>query len=239
MRAGAVVAEGTPGEVVTEELVEAVFGMPARVIPDPVSGTPLVVPVGRHKVTPPTPTPGAITSEAELRAIVDEPHHRAVDKVADHVDPVAAEFLAAARLVVLASGNGDDALDVSPRGDAAGFVRVLDDGRRLALPERAGNRRLDTQRNLLARPGIALLFLVPGATHALRVAGRARVTDDDAVLGLWEDRPPLALVVDVQESFVHCSAALTRSQVWAGTPAPEVPGIAELYVAARDAPKQE
>nr|WP_281167700.1 MSMEG_1061 family FMN-dependent PPOX-type flavoprotein [Actinomycetospora chiangmaiensis] len=165
--------------------------------------------------------------------MVDEPHPLAVAKVGDRVDPTAAEFVAAAPLVVLASGRADGGLDVSPRGDRAGFVRVLDDGRRLALPERPGNRRIDTLRNVLERPGTGLLFLVPGVTHVLRVSGRARVVDDPAVLGLWEDPPPLALVVEVEDCFVHCSRALTRAAVWAdGAPATDVPGIRALAEAA-------
>ncbi|WP_308286141.1 MSMEG_1061 family FMN-dependent PPOX-type flavoprotein [Actinomycetospora soli] len=243
MRDGAVVAEGTPAEVVTETTVERVFGIPARVVPDPVSGTPLVVPVGRHRVTPPAPVPDAgdalpdagcgFASEADLRAVVDEPHPLAVAKVGDRVDATAAEFVAAAPLVVLASGRADGGLDVSPRGDRAGFVRVLDDGRRLALPERPGNRRIDTLRNVVERPGTGLLFLVPGVTHVLRVSGHARVVDDPAVLGLWDEPPPLALVVEVTDCFVHCSRALTRSAVWAEIePAADVPGVKALAAAA-------
>lgn len=236
MRDGAVVAEGTPAEVVTEATVERVFGIPARVVPDPVSGTPLVVPVGRHRVAP-EPVPG-FASEAHLREVVEEPHPLAVAKVGDRVDPTAAEFVAAAPLVVLASGRADGGLDVSPRGDRAGFVRVLDEGRRLVLPERPGNRRIDTLRNVVERPGTGLLFLVPGVTHVLRVSGRARVVDDPAVLGLWEDPPPLALVVDVEDCFVHCSRALTRAGVWPDTgPATDVPGVkalAEAAMAARE-----
>jgi iron complex transport system ATP-binding protein len=247
LRDGAVVAEGTPAEVVTETVVEQVFGIPARVVPDPVSGTPLVVPIGRHRVAPRADEPTEDTSppvdaadalppercefasEADLRAVVDDPHPLAVTKVGDRVDPTAAAFVAAAPLVVLASGRADGGMDVSPRGDPAGFVRVLDDGRRLALPERPGNRRIDTLRNVVARPGTGLLFLVPGVTHVLRVSGRARVVDDPAVLGLWEDPPPLALVVEVDDCFVHCSRALTRAEVWtrSGPPA-EVPGIKAL-----------
>ncbi|GAA4828315.1 hypothetical protein GCM10023201_14360 [Actinomycetospora corticicola] len=253
MRDGAVVAEGTPAEVVTEAIVEQVFGIPARVVPDPVSGTPLVVPIGRHRVTPPTPVPEAVddadalpddrcgfTSEADLRAVVDDPHPLAVTKVGDHVDPTAAAFVAAAPLVVLASGRADGGLDVSPRGDPAGFVRVLDDGRRLVLPERPGNRRIDTLRNVVERPGTGLLFLVPGVTHVLRVSGRARVVDDPAVLALWEDPPPLALVVEVTDCFVHCSRALTRSEVWTRTePVADVPGIKALAEAVWSAREQE
>nr|WP_285593969.1 MSMEG_1061 family FMN-dependent PPOX-type flavoprotein [Actinomycetospora sp. NBRC 106378] len=184
------------------------------------------------------PVPPGFASEADLREVVDEPHPLAVAKVGDRVDPTAAEFVAAAPLVVLASGRTDGGMDVSPRGDAAGFVRVLDDGRRLALPERPGNRRIDTLRNVVERPGTGLLFLVPGVTHVLRVSGRARVVDDPDVLGLWEDPPPLALVVDVEDCFVHCSRALTRAGLWTdATPATEVPGtkaLAEAAVAARE-----
>jgi iron complex transport system ATP-binding protein len=286
MRDGAVVATGTPAEVVTEATVEAVFGTPARVIEDPVSGTPLVVPIGRHRVRPAvattpagappadttpadappadatpanatpadaTPahvtradtTPAAaehvLTDDTALREVVDDPHPAVVEKVADHVDDVAASFLAAAPLVVVASGDPTGGLDVSPRGDPAGFVRVLDGGRRLALPERSGNRRIDTLRNLVRHPGLGLLALVPGVPHVLRINGRGRVVRDPEVLALWDDPPPLAIVLDVDESFVHCGRALARSRVWEELPAPpaDVPGLKELVDAARGACRRE
>ncbi|MDL5156530.1 pyridoxamine 5'-phosphate oxidase family protein [Actinomycetospora sp. Odt1-22] len=214
-----------------------------------------MVPIGRHRVSAPEPEPldvdvadalpagdtgcpPGLTSEA-VRDVVGEPHPLVVAKVGDRVDPTAAEFVAAASLVVLASGRADGGMDVSPRGDPAGFVRVLDDGATLALPERPGNRRVDTLRNVVDRPGLGLLFLVPGITHVLRVAGRGRVVDDPDVLGLWEDPPPLALVVDVVDCFVHCSRALTHSRTWTGiTPESTVPGIKALADAAREAREQ-
>jgi iron complex transport system ATP-binding protein len=246
MRDGAVVATGTPAEVVTESTVEAVFGTPVRVIEDPVSGTPLVVPIGRHRVRPEVAATDAtdehvLTDGAGLRELVADPHPAVVEKVADHVDAVAASFLAAAPLVVIASGDPAGGLDVSPRGDPAGFVRVLDGGRRLALPERPGNRRIDTLHNLVRHPGLGLLALVPGVPHVLRVNGRGRVVRDPEVLALWDDPPPMAIVLDVDESFVHCGRALTRSRVWEERQAPpaNVPGLSELVDAARAACRRE
>ncbi|MCD2196840.1 pyridoxamine 5'-phosphate oxidase family protein [Actinomycetospora endophytica] len=214
-----------------------------------------MVTIGRHRVRPDlvTATTAAdddgyvdgghhLADEPALREVVDEPHPLVVEKVADHVDEVAATFLAAAPLVVVGSGDAAGGVDVSPRGDPAGFVRVLDGGRRLALPERSGNRRIDTLRNVVTAPGLGLLFLVPGVPHALRVNGRGRVVRDPEVLGLWEDPPPLALVVDVEESFVHCGRALSRSGVWGEKPEPaaDVPGLKELLDAARAAcPREE
>ena len=224
MRDGAIVAQGPPAETMTVDLVRRVFSMESRVIGDPVSGTPMVVPAGRHHPVPAAadtavaegaPAGPALRSEHELREVVPEPHPLVVDKVADRVDAVAASFVAAAPLAFLGTLGRSGAVTVTPRGNGPGDgVQVLDDGRRLALPERPGNRRLDSMRNLLERSGVGLVFCVPRVTHVLRVNGHGRVVRDPEVLGLWADPPELAIVVDVEETFAHCGRALRTSGIW-------------------------
>jgi iron complex transport system ATP-binding protein len=243
MRDGAVVAEGPPAATMTVDLVRRVFAMESQVVPDPVTGTPMVVPAGRHH---PVPAPGAgpravdgpgPRTESDLREVVGEPHPLVLDKSADRIDDVAAAFVAAATLAFVGTTGASGSVTVTPRGNPPGDgARVLDGGRRLALPERPGNRRLDSLRNLLDRSGIGLTFCVPRVEHVLRVNGHGRVVRDADVLGLWEDPPELAIVVDVEETFVHCGRALRTSGTWR----PEdwadpsgVPSSKELAAAAR------
>ena len=112
--------------------------------------------------------------------------------------------------------QGPNGADISPRGDPAGFVRVLDE-LTLLVPDRVGNNRLDSMINLLVNPRIALLFLVPGMNETLRINGSARITDDARLLAgsAVNDRPPkLGLVVAIEEALLHCPKALIRSALW-------------------------
>jgi len=115
--------------------------------------------------------------------------------------------------------QGPNGADVSPRGDPAGFVRVLDD-LTLVLPDRVGNNRLDTMTNLLVNPRIGLIFLVPGMNETLRINGTARITDDARLLAASavKDRTPkIGIVVTVEEALLHCAKALVRSALWDGS----------------------
>lgn len=157
-----------------------------------------------------------ITDEARLREIVAEPHAAIRDKARDHVDPVTAEFLAASPLFLLAT-SGPDGVDVSPRGDPAGCVLVLDEGRAVAFADRKGNRRLDSLRNVLHDPRVGMLFVVPGSNDTVRVNGRARIVHRPEFadrLTVRGSTPELAIVVDVDEVFLHCAKALLRSSLW-------------------------
>jgi predicted pyridoxine 5'-phosphate oxidase superfamily flavin-nucleotide-binding protein len=109
-----------------------------------------------------------VTSEEELRAVVGHPPKRSVDKVVRIIDEHSRRFIAQAPFVFVASAGPQDMLDISPKGDPAGFVKVIDD-RTLAIPDRLGNRRLDTFRNVLGNPNVGLIFLIPGITYTLRV----------------------------------------------------------------------
>ena len=157
-----------------------------------------------------------ITSVAELTELVGEPNDRAANKTRPALHPLDRDWLAASPLCLVATAAVDGSCDVSPKGDPAGFARVLDD-RTIALPERPGNRRVDGYRNVLSNPHVGLIFLIPGRGDTLRINGRARLVrdapffDDMVVKG---HRPVLALVVDIDEVFHHCSKAFLRSSLW-------------------------
>jgi len=157
-----------------------------------------------------------VADEAELRALVGEPSAGAVRKERTRLHELDRAWLAASPFWLLATSGADGTCDVSPKGDPAGSVLVLDD-RTVALAERPGNRRVDGFRNVLANPHVGLLFLVPGRGDTLRVNGRARLVrdapwfDDLVVKG---HRPLLALLVDVEQVFHHCSKAFLRSGLW-------------------------
>jgi PPOX class probable FMN-dependent enzyme len=138
-----------------------------------------------------------------------------LEKARPKIDPVAADFVAACPLVVLAttSSRGTDA---SPRGGPPGFVKVLDD-RHLAFGDLSGNNRLDSYSNIVEHPLVGILFLVPGVDETLRVNGRATVTTEpDLVERTAIDgvRPKVAVVIEVEECYIHCAKALRRSGVW-------------------------
>jgi hypothetical protein len=119
--------------------------------------------------------------------------------------------------VLIGSTHPERGVDVSPRGDAPGFVQVLDE-HHLAIPDRPGNNRLDTLENLLANPAVGLFFVVPGVEEALRVNGLARLTRGQSLLDTMAvdgKRPKLAIVVTVVEAFLHCAKALKRARLWA------------------------
>ncbi|MGN6636511.1 MAG: pyridoxamine 5'-phosphate oxidase family protein [Oryzihumus sp.] len=158
-----------------------------------------------------------ITSEAELRELLGSPSRPAAEKVRPSLTELDQQWLAQSPLCIVATSDTHGRLDASPKGDPAGhLVHVLDD-HTVALAERPGNRRADGFLNVLQNPHVGLLFLVPGRGDTLRVNGRARLVreapflDDMAVKGR---RPMLAMVVEVEEVFFHCSKAFLRSGLW-------------------------
>jgi PPOX class probable FMN-dependent enzyme len=174
------------------------------------------------------PLADVITTEAGLRQVIGHPAPRAVDKVTTRIDDHARAFMARSPLVLVASGDGTGHLDVSPRGDPPGFVLVLDD-QTLAIPERPGNRRADTCRNVLQSPHVALLFVIPGKSETLRVRGSACIARDVALrerMAVQGRVPDLALVVSVQALFFHCARCALRSQVWQTEHWPSQHGLA-------------
>jgi PPOX class probable FMN-dependent enzyme len=157
-----------------------------------------------------------VRSEAELRALVGEPSPRARLKQLAALDAHCRAFIARAPFVLIGTADAAGACDVSPKGDAPGFVHVLDD-RHLLVPDRPGNRRLDGMRNILANPHVGLLFIVPGREDTLRVNGRAWVTRDATLLAACAVEgkvPPLGIGVEVQECFLHCARSFKRARLW-------------------------
>lgn len=157
-----------------------------------------------------------ITGEAELRELVGEPAPAAVAKQRDHLHDLDRAWLAASPFCLLATAGADGRCDVSPKGDPPGFVHVLDD-RTVVVPERPGNRRVDGFLNVLANPHAGLISLLPGRSDTLRVNGRATLVRDapffDAMV-VKGHRPLLAVVIEVEEVFHHCSKAFLRSSLW-------------------------
>ncbi|AYM60182.1 pyridoxamine 5'-phosphate oxidase family protein [Agrobacterium fabrum] len=157
-----------------------------------------------------------IADEQSLRGLFEPTHALAIQKCQDRLGEHAQEFIRRSPFLCIGTQNLEGKADVSPRGDPAGFVKVLD-ARTLAIPDRPGNNRLDTLSNILANPNVGLLFIVPGFDDTLRVNGRATLSTDPQVLKLMSvaDRvPKLAIVVRVGEVFMHCAKAFRRSHLW-------------------------
>jgi uncharacterized protein len=158
----------------------------------------------------------SIRDEATLRALYPPTHKLAALKSLGILDPHARDFIRRSPFLTIGTQNRDGRADVSPRGDPAGFVTVVDD-RTLAIPDRPGNNRLDTLSNILANPNVGLLFMVPGFDDTLRVNGTASLSTDPKLLQAMavNDRvPTLAIVVSVSEVFLHCAKAFRRSRLW-------------------------
>jgi hypothetical protein len=158
------------------------------------------------------------------------------DKQLDFIDPHARAFIACSPMVMLATSDGEGRIDVSPRGDPPGFVQVLDE-RTLLIPDRKGNNRVDTMRNVVATGRAGTLFLIPGREDTLRVNGRARVTSDAELLARCAvdgKEPTLGIVVEVEELYFHCARSFLRGGIWQQERWPDVSGLATLGCALRD-----
>jgi len=152
----------------------------------------------------------------ELRAIYGEPNEVVRNKVVAALDEHCRRVIARSPFVFIGTTNAAGAGDVSPKGDAPGFVRVLDDTT-LVIPDRSGNRRLDTLRNILENPNVGLLFVIPGMEETLRVNGRAFLVRDSDLLASLEmqgKRPLAAIVVQVDEAYLHCARSFKRARLW-------------------------
>ena len=177
-----------------------------------------------------------ITTRDALRAVLGEPSPRVVAKVIDHIDAHCRGFIARAPFLLLATADGQGKVDVSPKGDPAGFVHVLDD-HTLAIPERLGNRLADSLLNMLERPQVGLLFMIPGKSETLRAGGTARIVQDDWLLDTMAVRgkkPQLATVVTVQRMFFHCAKCVMRSHLWEPDGWPDLAGAPSLAQAIID-----
>ena len=176
-----------------------------------------------------------IETRERLRELSKPPSQRARNKVIDHIDDICRRFIAASPFVMVASRGADGRLDLSPKGDPAGFVAVLDE-KTLAIPDRLGNNRLDTFENLLTHPDVGLFFMIPGNGDTLRVSGKGKIVRDAALQGRLAvngKAPNLILVVTVEEAFMHCPKCMVRSRLWSPEHWPDrtnVPSLAEAIV---------
>ena len=176
-----------------------------------------------------------VTTIEQLEAIFGQPAGGAVWKEIDHISPEYGKFIEAAPFFALAS-NGPEGIDCSPRGDDPGFVRVADE-KTLMIPDRRGNNRIDSLRNIIHDPRVALLFLIPGCGETLRINGRAHITTDPEICATFEMHrqvPKSIIVVEIEKVYFQCTKALVRSKLWdpaAQVPRSALPSVGELVAA--------
>lgn len=157
-----------------------------------------------------------LKDEAALRAVYGHASGRAATKAISALDPHCRRFIELSPFLVMSSADKDGAADVSPKGDQPGFVQVLD-ANTLVIPDRPGNKRIDSMTNIVENPHVALIFMIPGITETLRVNGRAHISTAPELLQTMvvNGKPPItAIVVTVDETFLHCSKAFIRSKLW-------------------------
>ena len=157
-----------------------------------------------------------INCASDLRNIYKEPTEVAVRKVLSKLDNHLRHFIELSPFLVLSTVRGDGFCDASPRGDAPGFVRVLDE-KNIFLPDRPGNNRLDSLTNIVSNPGVGILFMIPGLEETLRVNGTARVMLDMSLLEssiVQGKTPKSGLQITINECYIHCGKALRRSKLW-------------------------
>ena len=152
----------------------------------------------------------------EYRELRGDAHQMNYDKSVSVIDDHIRNFLALSTFLTVASTDSDGRMDVSPKGDPAGFVKIIDETT-IAIPEREGNRRADTFTNILQNPSVGLILFVPGMDESMRINGKAWLSTDPELLSTMTVKghtPVLAMVVDVEEAFIHCGKALKRGRVW-------------------------
>jgi hypothetical protein len=177
---------------------------------------------------------GAIDSEEALRGLYKTPGEVASKKVLSRLDKHCKRFIELSPFLCIATAGADGSADVSPRGDAPGFVGVADDTT-VVIPDRVGNNRLDTLANIVENPNLGLIFFIPGFNDILRINGRGKIVDDPELLAGYAVKgkvPATAVVVTVDEAFLHCPKALMRSNLWsdeARTPRDQMPTAGQIY----------
>lgn len=171
-----------------------------------------------------------VTTPDQLREVYPEPHDVVVAKTLHKLDKHCGTFIARSPFMIIASSDTQGNVDVSPKGDPEGFVKILDE-HTLAIPDRPGNHRADTMNNILQNPKVGLFFVIPGKTEQLRVSGTARIVRDADLLNsmaIREKAPALAIVVNVEEAFFHCSKCMVRSKLWQPEHWPSLEGLPRL-----------
>ena len=157
-----------------------------------------------------------ITTLSELEKLFHEMHPSQVNKIIDHIDDHCRAWIERTTFVAIASSDARGNLDVSPKGDPAGFIKVLDP-KTLVVPDRIGNQRADTFRNVVENPHVGMMLVVPKRKEVVRINGRAEIARDEKLLDMTivnGHRPDLVLVVRVEEAFFHCGKSMIRSAMW-------------------------
>jgi uncharacterized protein len=178
-----------------------------------------------------------VTSEEQFRAVMGNPMLPVVKKEISYLDANCRRFIAKCPFVLISSCDKEGRMDISPKGDPAGFVQVLDE-RTLVIPDRPGNRRADTFKNILQNDRVGLFFLIPGKQETLRVSGRATIVRDLSLreqMAVGGKIPDFAIVVTVDQAFFHCPKCVIRSHLWSPETWPDetsLPSLAEAVVAA-------
>lgn len=182
-----------------------------------------------------------VTAVEALYAVNGTPTQFILDKQTDYLTPLIEDFIAASPFFLVATADADGTCDVSPKGDAPGVVKVLDE-RTIAIPDRLGNKRVDGHRNILANGHIGLIFMIPGVDETLRVNGRCFLTMEPdllASMALQGRAPKLAMVVEIDEVYMHCARAFLRSGLWKPDTWPEadaIPTLAAIMCEQKDLP---
>lgn len=182
-----------------------------------------------------------IVTREQFRSIMGEPSGLVTRKSLSALDRHCGVFIGRAPFVLIASADAKGNVDVSPKGDPVGFVKILDEDT-LAIPDRLGNKRADTIENILQNPNVGLIFLIPGKKETLRVSGKAQVVRDKALrdsMAVKGKVPDFAIVVDVVEAFFHCSKCMIRSKLWQSVHWPDLEGLPGLAQTMVDAGKLE
>ena len=183
----------------------------------------------------------AVTSVEDLYAINGETPASIANKHTSYLTPLLVRYIEQSPFCVLATSNSDGGMDVSPRGDSPHVARVLD-SRTIVLADRQGNRRIDSYRNIVSRPYVGMLFIVPGVDETVRLNGRATVTRDPDLLATLVSlgkTPKLAVVVEIDEVYMHCARAFLRSKLWQPESWPdpdEIPTLQAIGCEQRDLP---
>jgi len=158
-----------------------------------------------------------IETVEQLREIYRQPKELAAKKVLTSFEEHSRRFIELSPFMVISTTGSDGIGDVSPRGDAPGFVKIMDDNRTIAIPDRRGNNRIDTLTNIVTNPSVGTIFFIPGVAEVMRVNGNARIDDDADLRAEFEvkgKQPATVILVEAREIFLHCAKAIMRSGLW-------------------------
>jgi len=171
-----------------------------------------------------------IKTRDEFRSIMKEPSELVTRKTLSYLDKHCGVFINRSPFILLATADANGNVDISPKGDPIGFVKILDE-KTLLIPDRLGNRRADSIENILQNPKVGLFFLIPGKTETLRISGTATVVRDSDIrdsMAIKGKSPDFVIAVEVEEAFFHCSKCMIRSQLWKPGQWPDLDGLPNL-----------